>query len=72
MTTVKQVKRGEENLSAPIYKKKSYVILNKDNVVLDTINTAYEVKNISSYYDDCEIQVRQHDLYLNDNSRIAA
>lgn len=61
MATVKEMK--------PIYKEKPYVILSKENVVLHA-GTFESCLNQSSYYDDCRIEPRKYDLYLNDNTKI--
>lgn len=67
--TVKEVKAGVE-LPAPIYKTKPYVVLSAENVVLDAGDLDH-IKSIYSYYDDCEADIRRHDMYLNDNTRIS-
>lgn len=61
MATVKEMK--------PIYKVKPYVILSKENVVLHagSFDSCFEYAN---YYDDCTIEPRKHDLYMNDNTKL--
>jgi len=61
MTTVKELK--------PIYKAKPYVILSKENIVLHagSFESCFEY---FTYYDDCVIQPRKHDLYMNDNTKL--
>jgi hypothetical protein len=69
MITVKQAKEGAK-LPAPIYKHKAYVILNKDRVVLHTLNDIANVGKVWAYYDDCQIDIRRYDLHLNDNTKL--
>jgi hypothetical protein len=69
MTTVKEVKAGTE-MPEPIYVEKPYVIIGKREKVVLHAGTIESIKEISSYYDDCSVEVRQYDLYLNDNTKI--
>ena len=72
MTTVKQVYEGAE-MPQPIYVEKQFLVLGKGNVVLSS-GSLDEIKELhtkfSGYYDDCLVEVRRHDLYLNDNTKI--
>lgn len=69
MITLKQVKDGA-TLDAPIYVEKRYVILGvKERVILASKDTIEELISMSSYYDDCEADIRRHDLYLNNNKK---
>ena len=68
MKTLKQIKSGE-TLENPIYKKLPYVVLNNLGMVLSS-GTLEEMKNLDNYFNDCEIDIRKHDLHLNDNSKI--
>jgi hypothetical protein len=57
----------------PIYSHKPYVIINKYGVVLlgGTLNELIEINNrFCGYYDDCEIKVREYDLFCHDNTKI--
>lgn len=67
--TLKQVKAGQA-LPAPIYVSKPYVVLSKENVVLAAGDMA-QIKNLSSYFDDFPVEVREHDMHANDNTKIA-
>jgi hypothetical protein len=68
MTTVKQFKDGSK-IDSPIYAKHQYVACGKAGCVVVS-GSFDEMMSLSSYYDDCEIDIRRHDLYLNDNSFI--
>jgi hypothetical protein len=68
MKTLKQIKSGE-TLENPIYKKLPYVVLNNSGMVLSS-GTLEEMKNLDNYFNDCEVDIRKHDLHLNDNSKI--
>ena len=68
MKTLKQIKSGE-TLENPIYKKLPYVVLSNSGMVLSS-GTLEEMKNLDSYFNDCEVDIRKHDLHLNDNSKI--
>jgi len=74
MITVKEVREDLEK--APkflIYKKDPYVILGKENNVLwsgDLEDFKNGIVISSGYYDQCEIQARQNDIYLADNTRM--
>lgn len=67
--TVKNVKEGTE-LGNPIYYHKPYIVLNNDNVILSAGDLKH-IKSLVGYYDDQQVKVRTHDLYMNDNRRIA-
>jgi len=74
--TVKDYKEGQE-LEAPIYVHKPYVILSQDNVTLWAgseeemkTSSALSIAIENGYYDKCIIQARDSDLYLNDNTKI--
>lgn len=69
MVTVNDVKNGA-NLDAPIYCHKPYIVLGKEGTVVSS-GTLDHIKSLWNYYDDCEVLVRQHDLYLNNNKKIA-
>lgn len=63
----------ENKLPEAIYKEQSYIITTDSNMVvsagkLDEINEL--LKNYGTYYDNCTIGVRTHDLYFNNNERI--
>ena len=68
MTTLLEVKNGTK-LPRPIYQEKPYIILSNENVVLFA-GTLEEVKQQLSYYDDCTVDIRRHDLHMNDNTKI--
>lgn len=70
MVTLAELKAGAR-IGKPIYLAKSYVVLSKEGMVLSA-GTLDEVKarNYGGYYDNCEVKVREHDLYLNDNTKI--
>lgn len=68
MDTVKDVKNGAY-VGNPIYVVKPFVVLSKDGIVLFA-GELQEVKNMWQYYDNCSVEVRKHDLYLCDNSKI--
>lgn len=68
MKTLKDIKNGAI-LPNPIYVKNPYVVLNKEGMVLSS-GTLTEINNFDSYFDNCEVDVRMHDLYLNDNTKI--
>lgn len=67
MTTVKQLKDGAK-ISKPIYVSKPYVVIG-DKMILSA-GTLDEMKELSSYYDDCEVKAREHDLHEISNVRI--
>lgn len=69
--TFKQFKDGKD-IPVPIYVHKPYVLLSKENVVLSAGDLEHFKGAFfkTSYYDDCIFDVRQHDLYLNNNARI--
>ena len=53
-----------------IYKYKPYVLLSKEGIVLsagslDEMNKYHAMH----YYRHCTVKVREHDLYLNDNTK---
>lgn len=64
---------NKSQLPNPIYKIKPYVVLNKDGMILSA-GTFQEVKNLlvvwGDYYADCRVNIRQYDLYMNDNTKI--
>jgi hypothetical protein len=66
MTTVKDFKEGA-TLDNPIYAHNQYVVTGKEGCIVVS-GCADKMKNVSSYYDDCEIDIRRHDLHMNDNS----
>lgn len=68
MITLADVKNGAE-LPAPLYVDKPFVIINKDGVVLDAGSYAH-ISALTEYYDHCEVDIRRHDSYLNDNQKI--
>jgi hypothetical protein len=73
-TTVKAARNGGEFPSPLIYKHKPLVIIGvKEKIVLwagSQDDFQNEVSIASGYYDDCELKAREHDLNLNDNTRI--
>ena len=74
MITLKDFKNGA-TLPAPIYLAKPYVLKapsNKSNagMVLDA-DIADKIKNLCAYFDNCVVDIRRYDLYLNDNTKIA-
>src|SRR5262245_43976578 len=73
MITVKDIKEGKE-IDQPIYVDRPYIVLNNktgDGIVLHS-GTLQSIKELVSYYDDCRVEVRRHDLYLIDNTKINA
>jgi hypothetical protein len=75
MTTVKEFKDGAE-LRMPIYVEKPYVVLgdngNGGQMVLGSGELSEILKWVENitYYDHCEIDIREYDLYLNNNTRV--
>ncbi len=54
-----------------IYLVKPYVLMNKDGVVLAAGSKAeMDADQATSYYKDCTVSIRKHDLHLNDNTKI--
>jgi hypothetical protein len=72
--TLKDLKNGAK-LPTPIYVSKPYVLLapkNKENAgMVLAADISYRLKKLSSYFDDCEVNIRKYDLYLNDNTKIS-
>jgi hypothetical protein len=68
--TVPQFKQGQ-NPGKPIYRSLPYVLLSVTGLVLsaDTLVKLHETVE-GHYYDNCTVDVRTHDLYLNDNVKI--
>jgi len=60
--TLAQVKNGAV-LPAPKYKSDPYVIISNEGIVLFA-GTLSETQSLSFYYDDCEVKVREYDLYM--------
>ena len=71
MTIIKDVKNGAL-LPEPIYNSKPFVWYNKDGVILGSAESIDELKTgwatSGTYYDDCVVDIRKHDLYMSDNS----
>lgn len=67
--TLKNVKVGTVELRTPFYKVKPYVVLSDEGVVLSA-GTLEEIKQLDAYFDDCVVEIRQHDLHANDNTKI--
>ena len=61
-------------LANPIYKVKPYVILAKNEIggsmVVATHESLDSLLNANSYYDNCDVAIREYDLYMNDNTKI--
>jgi len=78
MTTVKQIRNGAEFPTGIIYAHKPYVMLGgkglDDEEMVLWAGTEAEFRNDpaanSKYYRDCVIEVREHDLAYNDNTKI--
>lgn len=70
MTTVRDIKNGSK-FDDPIYVHKPYCVLSKENVVLASGDIEH-IKAMSDYYNECIVEVRNHDLYLNNNKKIQA
>lgn len=72
MVTLKDFKNGA-TLPAPIYVELPYVLLGDNGhggeMVLHADN-AEGMKNLGSYFDNVKIEIRQYDLYMNNNTRI--
>lgn len=66
--TLKQVKDGAK-LPTALYVAKPYIVLSKENVVLAAGDENY-LKALSSYFDELPVEVRKHDLHMNDNTRL--
>ncbi len=66
---LKAFKHGAQ-LDAPIYVHKPYVVLSSEDVVLWS-GTKAEALVLSEYYNGCEVDIRRHDLHLNDNTKVA-
>jgi hypothetical protein len=68
--TLKEVKAGGVP-GAPLYVSKPYVLLSRENVVLASGTLeALRTELPDEYYDNNTVEVREHDLHLNDNTRI--
>lgn len=63
--------RTNELPDAPIYISKPYVVLSSEGVIL-AAGTAEEVRLNSNYYDDCTVDIRRHDMHLNDNTKVTS
>lgn len=75
MTTLAELKAGAV-LPPPVYRSKPYVLTvdcarfpNQKDMVLSS-GTLRHFLSLSDYYDDCIVSVREHDLYMNDNSKL--
>lgn len=66
--TLKQVKAGHK-LPPPVYHNKPYIVLSKENVVL-AADDLDNLKELDSYFDEFPVEVRQHDLHMNDNTKL--
>jgi hypothetical protein len=70
--TAKDVFNGHP-LPPPTYTVKPYIVLSSEGIVL-AAGTVEEIEQLHSqyggYYDHCFVEVRQHDLYMNDNTKI--
>lgn len=55
----------------PIYRNKPYVLLSPEGLVLSA-GTLDQINRWASmdYYRNCKVEIRKHDLYLNDNSML--
>lgn len=74
MTTLAELKAGAV-LPPPVYRSKPYIVLSDEDVVLSagTLDEVLALSDkFSSYYDDCVVEVRQHDLAYNDNRKFVA
>ena len=70
MKTIKEIKNGA-TLPLPIYVEKKYVISHKPNsMILATANSIEELKTSTNYWDDCYVNIRLYDIYMNDNTKI--
>ena len=73
MVTVKDVKDGARINEEIVYISKPFVVLPKDesqNNVLDTGDIEH-IKSMWTYYDDCRVEIRKHDLFLNNNTKVS-
>ena len=65
--------QSETQLPNPIYKFKPYVLLSKDNIILSSGNF-HDILSLpikyGNYYDDCFVDIRKYDLFMNDNTKI--
>ncbi len=68
VTTLFDVKNGK-GLPSPIYKFKPYVVLSSAGIVLSAGDLDH-LKLLCPYFDEFKVQIRQYDLYLNDNTKI--
>jgi hypothetical protein len=72
MITLKDFKNGA-TLPSPIYVELPYVLLSDNGhggeMVLHADN-AEGMKNLGSYFDNQKIEIRQYDLYMNNNTRV--
>ena len=62
-----------KELAEPIYQVKPYVLLSKDNIVLSagTLNEIISLLvEFGDYYEDCIVQKRRYDLFMNDNTKV--
>lgn len=77
MVTVKDFKAGTHIPHKPQYVSKPYVVLgvrgDSKDVVLAAGDLDYikEMVSFSTYYDECIVDVRRHNLANNDNTRVA-
>ena len=55
-----------------IYKVNPYIVTSKGVVMISgTIESIKkELDTVGTYYDNCDIEVREYDLHLNDNTKI--
>lgn len=61
--------KASSEVDSPVYFFKPFVVLSDENVVLFA-GSESQVRKLSSYFDNCEVEVRRHDLHMNDNTRI--
>jgi len=66
--TVLQLKNGFKLDESPVYESDSYVVLN-GGLILHAGNIE-SIKNLPSYYDCNLVDIRRHDLFLHDNTKI--
>lgn len=72
MTTLLEVKNGQE-VGSPIYKQNPYILLSaKSKGPVLSSGVIEDLKKLPSYYDHCVVEVREHDLYMNNNEKIAS
>ena len=69
MLTVKQVKEGAV-LPNEVYISTPYLVIGKRYGIVLHAGNMKSIIELPSYYDDCEVKIRTHDIYLANNTKI--